>query len=239
MDSERLQQIQELFHSTLERPPAERRAYLDVACGGDEELRSAVESYLVADADGFSLLDDTGAPLPQRLAVHDSSRHLKRLAAALANIYVIEREVGAGGMATVYLAQDVKHDRKVAVKVLRPELTAVLGADRFLQEIRVTANLQHPNILPLYDSGEADAFLYYVTPFVDGGSLHDRLARDKQLSIEETAEITKSIAAALQYAHEREIVHRDIKPRNILLQSGQPLVADFGIALAVRQAGGA
>jgi serine/threonine-protein kinase len=144
-----------------------------------------------------------------------------------------------GGMATVYLAEDLKHRRKVALKVLKPELAAVIGAERFLKEIEVTANLQHPNILPLYDSGEAGSFLYYVMPYVEGEALRDKLSREKQLSVDETVEIAKSVAAALQYAHERDVIHRDIKPENILLQSGQALVADFGIALAVSQAGGA
>jgi serine/threonine-protein kinase len=157
---------------------------------------------------------------------------------ALVDRYVIERELGAGGMATVYLAEDLKHRRKVALKVLRPELAAILGAERFLKEIEVTANLQHPNILPLYDSGEAGTFLYYVMPFVDGETLRDQLTREKQLGIEETFEIAKGVGAALQYAHERRIIHRDIKPENVLLQSGQALVADFGIALAVSHAGG-
>jgi serine/threonine protein kinase len=161
-----------------------------------------------------------------------------RLQAALAGRYDIERELGEGGMATVYLAQDLKHHRPVALKVLRPELAAILGAERFLKEIELTANLQHPNILPLYDSGEADSFLYYVMPFVEGESLRDRLRREHQLGVDDAVEITKAVAAALQYAHERKVVHRDIKPENILLQSGQALVADFGIALAVSQAGG-
>jgi serine/threonine-protein kinase len=162
----------------------------------------------------------------------------ERLTAALADRYTIERELGQGGMATVYLAHDIKHDRKVALKILRPELSAILGGERFLNEIRVTANLQHPNILPLYDSGEADTFLYYVMPYVEGDTLRDKLDRDKQLGIDETVKIAESVASALQYAHERGVVHRDIKPENILLQSGQALVADFGIALAVSQAGG-
>lgn len=161
-----------------------------------------------------------------------------RLVAALADRYTIEQEIGAGGMATVYLAHDRRHDRKVAVKVLNPELAAVIGAERFLQEIRVTANLQHPNILSLYDSGEADSFLYYVMPFVEGESLRGRLNREKQLSVEETLHITRAVAAALDYAHRHDVIHRDIKPDNILLHDGQPLVADFGIALAVTEAGG-
>ncbi len=164
---------------------------------------------------------------------------LARLKAALADSYTIERELGAGGMATVYLAQDLKHRRNVAVKVLRAELAAILGAERFLKEIEVTANLQHPNILPLYDSGVADTFLYYVMPYIEGETLRDQLNREKQLAVEETVEIAKSVAAALGFAHERGVIHRDIKPENILLQSGQALVADFGIALALSEAGGA
>lgn len=166
------------------------------------------------------------------------SDHFQRLKTALANRYAVVEELGAGGMATVYLAEDLKHHRKVAVKVLRPELTAILGGDRFLKEIEVTANLQHPNILPLYDSGEANAFLYYVMPFVEGESLRDKLVREKQLAVHEAVEIGKSVAAALDYAHRHEVVHRDIKPENILLHDGQARVADFGIALAVSAAGG-
>jgi serine/threonine-protein kinase len=152
--------------------------------------------------------------------------------------YTIERELGAGGMATVYLAHDVKHDRRVAVKVLRPELAAVIGGERFLNEIKVTANLQHPHILPLHDSGEADSFLYYVMPFVEGDSLREKLDRETQLSIDESIEITRAVASALDYAHRHHVIHRDIKPENVLLHDGQALVADFGIALAVSQAGG-
>jgi eukaryotic-like serine/threonine-protein kinase len=163
---------------------------------------------------------------------------IARLSAALADRYRIERELGQGGMATVYLAQDLKHRRKVALKVLRPELAAIIGAERFLKEIEVTANLQHPNILPLYDSGEADSFLYYVMPFVEGESLRDRLTREKQLGVDDAVALARAVAAALEFAHRRGVVHRDIKPENILLQSGQALVADFGIALAVSQAGG-
>ncbi len=162
---------------------------------------------------------------------------IERLTTALSDRYDIDREIGAGGMATVYLAHDVKHDRNVALKVLLPELAAVIGAERFLQEIKVTANLQHPHILQLYDSGEADTFLFYVMPFVDGESLRDKLDREKQLSIDEAIEITTSIAAALDYAHRQEVIHRDIKPENILLHDGQAMVADFGIALAISEAG--
>ncbi len=163
---------------------------------------------------------------------------LDRLTAALADRYTIERELGAGGMATVYLAEDLKHKRKVAVKVLRPELAAVLGAERFVQEITTTANLQHPHILPLFDSGEADGFLYYVMPFIDGETLRDKLDRETQLSIDEAVRITCDVADALDYAHRHSVIHRDIKPENILLHDGRPMVADFGIALAVSAAAG-
>ena len=161
-----------------------------------------------------------------------------RLTDALAERYRIERELGAGGMATVYMAQDLRHRRKVALKVFRPELAAIIGAERFLKEIEVTANLQHPNILPLYDSGEADTFLYYVMPYVEGESLRDKLNREKQLGVEEAVTLARAVAVALEFAHRHGVVHRDIKPENILLQAGQALVADFGIALAVSQAGG-
>ncbi len=161
-----------------------------------------------------------------------------RLSAALANRYRIERELGAGGMATVYLAHDLKHDRKVAIKVLKPELGAVLGPERFLDEIKVTANLQHPNLLPLFDSGASAGLLYYVMPFVEGETLRAQLDRENQLPIDDVVRLTTLIAGALDYAHERGVVHRDLKPENILLQAGQPVIADFGIALAVAQAGG-
>jgi serine/threonine-protein kinase len=161
-----------------------------------------------------------------------------QLKTALADRYVIERELGAGGMALVYLAQDVKHERKVALKVLRPELAAVIGAERFLTEIKVTANLQHPHVLPLHDSGEAESFLYYVMPYVEGQTLRDKLDQEKQLGIEEAIELTKGVASALDYAHRQGVIHRDIKPENVLIHDGQPLIADFGIALAVSHAGG-
>jgi len=162
----------------------------------------------------------------------------ERLTEALADRYRIEREAGAGGMATVYLAQDLRHDRKVAIKVLRPELAAVIGAERFLAEIRVTANLQHPHILPLHDSGESDGFLFYVMPFIEGESLRDRLDRETLLPIEDAFQIVQEVADGLGHAHDLGVVHRDIKPANILLSGGHALVADFGIARAVTEAGG-
>src|SRR5687767_9686601 len=141
-------------------------------------------------------------------------------------------------MATVYLAHDIRHDRKVALKVLKPELAAVLGNDRFVVEIKTTAALQHPHILPLFDSGSADGFLYYVMPYIDGETLRGKLDRETQLGIEEAVRITSNLADALDYAHRRGVIHRDIKPENILLHDGRPMVADFGIALAVSAAAG-
>jgi len=161
-----------------------------------------------------------------------------RLSAALAERYRIERELGQGGMATVYLAEDLKHNRKVAIKVLKPELAAVLGAERFVQEIKTTAQLQHPHILPLFDSGSADGFLYYVMPYIEGETVRDRLNRETQLGIEESVQIATEVADALDYAHRQGVIHRDIKPENILLHDGRPMVADFGIALAVSAAAG-
>src|SRR4026209_1214073 len=163
---------------------------------------------------------------------------LAQLSAALADRYRIEREVGAGGMATVYLAQDLKHDRKVAIKVLRPELAAVIGAERFLREIKTIANLQHPHILGLIDSGEVNGTAYYVMPFVEGESLRDRLAREKMLPVGDAMRIATEVASALDYAHRHGVIHRDIKPENVMLHDGSALVADFGIALAASKAGG-
>ena len=150
-----------------------------------------------------------------------------RLNAALEGRYLIEREIGEGGMATVCLAKDLKHNRNFALKVLKPELAAVVGADRFLAEIETTANLQHPHILPLFDSGEADSFLYYVMPYVEGESLRVRLDREHQLAVDDVVRIATNVAEALDYAHSQGVIHRDIKPANILLSEGRPLVADL------------
>jgi serine/threonine-protein kinase len=162
----------------------------------------------------------------------------EQLNVALAGRYAIDRLVGEGGMATVYLARDLRHQRRVALKVLKPDLGAVVGVERFLSEIQVTANLQHPNLLPLFDSGAADDVLFYVMPYVDGESLRARLEREKQLPVDEAVRLAAAVASALDYAHRHGVIHRDLKPENILLHEGQPLVADFGIALAVSNAGG-
>jgi eukaryotic-like serine/threonine-protein kinase len=161
-----------------------------------------------------------------------ASDQLERLGTALAGRYTVERELGRGGMAMVYLADDLKHQRKVAIKVLRSELGAVLGPDRFTREIRIAAALNHPHILPLHDSGEAAGLLFYVMPYVRGESLRQKLSREQQLSIDEAIGIARQVASALDHAHAHGLIHRDIKPENILIHEGEAMVTDFGIALA-------
>jgi len=173
------------------------------------------------------------SPLPSEPPVADS---VARLRAALADHYAIERELGRGGMATVYLASDLKHRRTVAIKVLRPEIASLLGPDRFVREVEIAARLNHPHILALHDSGDADGFLFYVMPYVAGESLRHRLDREKQLSLDEALAITRQVASALAHAHAHNVIHRDVKPENILLHEGEAMVTDFGIALAVSAA---
>jgi len=163
---------------------------------------------------------------------------LDRLKSALSDRYTFERELGRGGMATVYLAEDLKHHRHVAIKVLDPEVARALGAERFLREVEVTANLTHPHILPLHDSGEADGFLYYVMPYIEGETLRERMDREGQLPLDDALHTTREVAAALSYAHSHDVIHRDIKPENVLLSAGEAVVADFGIARAITEAGG-
>ncbi len=162
----------------------------------------------------------------------------ERLKAALADRYTIKQEIGSGGMATVYLAEDVRHRRKVALKVLRPDLAATLGTERFLREIEIAANLTHPHILPLHDSGEADGFLFYVLPYIEGESLRDRLEREGELPVGEAVRILRDVVDALAHAHDHGVVHRDIKPDNVMLSGRHALVTDFGVAKAVSQATG-
>jgi Tol biopolymer transport system component len=254
--------------------PLARAAFLDQACGGDPELRASAERLVLAceraaESTGFlagsaaafvspmlaaggsgaapgasrssELLGDPDHDLRSRAALLDALR------IALVDRYDVEREIGRGGMATVFLAQDRKHHRPVALKLLNRELGALLGVDRFLAEIQVMARLQHPNLLPLFDSGEVrpelssegdpPRFLFYVMPFVAGESLRARLSRERQLPVAEAIAIAVEVAGALDYAHRHGVVHRDLKPENILLHDGHPLVADFGIALALSRAG--
>ena len=167
------------------------------------------------------------------------SDQFERLQAALRGRYTLERELGRGGAATVYsLADDLKHHRQVALKVLRPELASMLGPDRFDREVAIAAQLNHPHILALHDSGEAGGFLFYVMPYVQGESLRHRLRRENQLPIEDAVRITRQVASALSHAHARQVIHRDIKPENILLYEGEAMVADFGIALAANASPG-
>jgi serine/threonine protein kinase/tetratricopeptide (TPR) repeat protein len=236
---ERWLQLKGVVQQALDTPPAERAALLERVCGSDLALRREAETLLAAAGTLGDFLDASPVVhLAELAAAHDAPPLTERLSTALAGRYVIEREIGRGGMATVFLARDLRHDRPVALKVLSPELAAVMGPGRFLSEIRVTANLQHPHLLPLFDSGEADGLLYYTMPYVDGESLRARLAREHQLPIDDAVRIVVAIAGALDYAHRRGVVHRDLKPENILLPDGQPVVADFGIALAVAKAGG-
>jgi len=163
---------------------------------------------------------------------------LDRIRDALTDSYAVESEIGRGGMATVFLAEDLKHRRQVAIKVLHTELAAAVGTDRFLREIETVAGLTHPHVLALYDSGEADGLLYYVMPYIDGESLRERLEREKQLPVEEAVRIAREVASALDHAHTRGIVHRDVKPANVLFSGGEAVLADFGVARALSTAGG-
>src|SRR4029078_1902785 len=194
-------------------------------------------TYVPVNERGQLVCSHSPPPLPTNRIVSNDDV-LARLTTSLADRYRIERELGQGGMATVFLAHDLRHDRDVAIKVLHPDLGAALGAERFLAEIRTTARLQHPHILPLLDSGNAGALLYYVMPLVTGETLRARLARKRQLPIDDAIRISREIADALDYAHRQGVIHLDIKPENVSLHEGRPMVMDFGIALAVQQAGG-
>ena len=244
MKPERWPDVERLYHQALERAEGERGAFLQDACAGDAALRQAVESLLSAHQEAAAFLEIPALELAARALAEatpvreEEANLLARLRAALADRYAIERKLGQGGMATVYLAQDLKHNRPVALKVLRPELAATLGSDRFLREARITARLNHPHILPLLDSGAADGFVYYTMPYVEGESLRARLEREQQLPLDDAIQIAREVADALHYAHSHDFVHRDIKPENILLESGHAVVADFGIARAMTAAGG-
>jgi serine/threonine-protein kinase len=222
---EQWQRIKELFGAALEQPSEQRVAFLDQACRpGESAIRAEVEGLLAQHRES-----DSGFQSPTVLLGPRRERDLLAPGQVVAH-YTIIRELGRGGMATVYLADDLKHHRKVAIKVLHAELAATLGPERFLREIETTANLRHPHILPLFDSGAAGGFLFYVMPFVDGESLRDRLGREKQLSLDDALHIAREVADALDHAHGQGIVHRDIKPQNILLSGGHAVVTDFGIA---------
>jgi serine/threonine-protein kinase len=231
MEREDWDRIGALFGEALEREGAEREEFL--AELRDEDLAAELRSLLAAH-EGRGAFDE----LADSMSGPEVQRLLRLGPGDPLGPYRIVREIAGGGTATVYEAQDLKHEREVAIKVLRPELAAVLGADRFVQEMKTTAKLQHPHILPLFDSGQADGLLYYVMPYIEGESLREKLNRETQLGIEDAVRITTEMADALDHAHRHQIVHRDIKPENILLQDGRALVADFGIALAVSAASG-
>jgi len=233
---ERWEAVKEILAEALERTPGTRAAFLAEVCRGDTELQAEVESLLQVEESAIGFLEP---PKPVTIAPAIAKPDLiGKLQAALADRYTIQRELGHGGMAAVYLVRDLRHDRPVALKVLDPELAHSLGHERFLREIRFSAQLQHPHILPILDSGVAAAQLWYTMPYAEGDSLRERLRRETQLPMDEALRITCEVAAALDYAHQQGIVHRDIKPENILLSQNRALVADFGIARAIGHAAG-
>ncbi len=236
MTPERWRLVDAILQAALACEPEQRDAVVAAACAGNEALRIEVSSLLavhVSSADDF-----LERPAAESFGAPDVPLLAERLASALEGRYAIERQIARGGMARVFLAHDLRHGRRVAIKVLREDLAAAVGAERFLAEIRVTASLQHPHILPLFDSGSADGLLWYAMPFIEGETLRSYLAREGPLPIGEAVRLAREIAEALDHAHVRGIVHRDVKPENVLLQDGHALVADFGIALALEQAGG-
>jgi tRNA A-37 threonylcarbamoyl transferase component Bud32 len=245
MTPERWRAVESILNAALACEPAKRDAFVTGACGDDADLRREVASLLAAhDSSDHAFLERPAAEAIGPLGIAPVPV-AERLASTLAGRYAIERELARGGMATVYLARDLKHDRRVAIKVLREEVAAAVGAERFLEEIRVTARLQHPHILPLFDSGAVpateradDGLLWYVMPFVEGETLRTRLARDGRLPVHVAVQLAREMADALDHAHRQGIVHRDVKPENVLLQGDHALVADFGIALALEHAGG-
>ncbi|GJG89505.1 hypothetical protein tb265_46860 [Gemmatimonadetes bacterium T265] len=247
MTPERHRQMQAVFADAAERPATERVAFLDAACAGDAALRARVEALLAADAEvsdaeasGADAPDLLGAPLPVLAAMlvdEDTDGPIVPIGHTFGN-YEVVRELGRGGMATVYLARDAKHDRSVALKTLYPDLAASLGPERFKREIRTAARLQHPHVLTLLDSGETDGRLWFTMPYVEGETLRARLRREGPLPFDDVVRTVREVALALEYAHAHGVVHRDIKPENVLLSAGTAVVADFGVAKAIAAAAG-
>lgn len=233
---ERWRAVDAVLKGALSCDPARRDEFVTAACAGDDALRREVASLLKAHEGMGDFLEK---PAGEAMGVDDAVPSLiERLTRALAGRYDVLRELGLGGMATVYLAHDVRHDRRVAIKVLREQVAATVGAERFLEEIRLTASLQHPHTLPLFDSGSSEGLLWYVMPFVDGETLRVRLAREGCLPVDTAVTLAREMSDALEHAHRSGIVHRDVKPENVLLQGGHAMIADFGIALALERAGG-
>jgi serine/threonine-protein kinase len=241
MTPDRWRAVDAILRGALAREADLREAFVRDACAGDEALRREVASLLSAHdrmTENFLERPVVEALAGTPIAPSHAERNAVRLAEALADRYAIEGEIARGGMASVHLARDLKHGRRVAIKVMRDEVSAAVGAERFLEEIRVTALLQHPHILPLFDSGSVGGLLWYAMPFVEGETLRSRLTREGRLPVDDAVRLAGEVADALEHAHARGIVHRDIKPENVLLQEGHALVADFGIALALEHAGG-
>jgi serine/threonine-protein kinase len=222
-----------LVNAALDTPPERRARFIADACHGDTAMTAQLRQ-LIEECEQSDAVLDAGA-IERFSFLLDDDETVSRFPATLAGRYHVDREIGRGGMAIVFLAHDAAHDRPVAVKVLRPSARARVGADRFLAEIRTTAALRHPHIVPLYDSGEAEESLYYVMPYYDGGTLASRLDEKTQLPVDEALRIASDVAAALEHAHGAGFIHRDIKPSNILFSSGQALLADFGVARPVER----
>src|SRR5436190_3828377 len=238
MTPDRWAELEALFAAALEQPLDQRVSFASARAPDADSLADVLALLRAHDARGRLDSIADGLRRPRRTDTIPVAELVGRLGAGLAERYRIERELGRGGMAIVLLARDLKHGRDVALKVLHPDLALSIGPARFLREIAIAARPTHPHILPLHDSGEAAGFLYYVMPYSESESLRDRLEREGQLPVEEALRITREVASALAYAHSHDVVHRDIKPENILLSGGEAVVADFGIARAITQAGG-
>ncbi|HSJ62959.1 MAG TPA: serine/threonine-protein kinase [Gemmatimonadaceae bacterium] len=242
MDQDRWRAVSGIVDAALELPPEERAPFLGRMCSTDD-LRVEVDLLLRACERSGGFLDGAASALAAPLfaeepspKARDEAESLARLRETLASRYAIGREIGRGGMALVYLARDLSHSRQVAVKLLRPDLAAALGAERFLREIEIARRLTHPHILPVLDSGAAQGLLYFVMPFVGGETLRDRLAQEYRLPAVEAASIARDVAAALDHAHRNDVLHRDLKPENVLLAHGHAFLTDFGIACAITRA---
>ena len=232
---ERWRQLEPLLDRVLDAAPDEQASTLRDACGDDAEMRRQLEE-MVAECAGGGTRQALDTPAPERFSrlISDELAERREPPSLVADRYRIVRALGQGGMSSIYLAEDTRHRRRVALKVLTPMLSAALARERFLAEIQIAASLAHPHIVALHDSGESDGLLYYVMPFIEGESLRERLSRETRLPVEQTVRIATEVADALTFAHARHIVHRDMKPENILFEAGHAVICDFGIARAVQ-----